>query len=130
MQAGGFIDGAATLAQFNRPRDLVLSADGNFLFVADEKNTAVRSVRLSDGSVSTFKYVPIEPRTISLTENGYILLDGFDGVIGGSVAQSFELVVVNVETLAVTEVTSFKGLFGMHGKIVPQEDRVMLARNW
>ena len=51
-------------------------------------------------------------------------------MIGGSVAQSFELVVVNVDTLAVTEVTSFKGLFGMHGKIVPQEDRVMLARNW
>ena len=57
-------------------------------------------------------------------------MDGFDGVIGGSVSQSFELVVVNVDTLAVTEVTSFKGLFGMHGKIVPQEDRVMLARNW
>lgn len=49
----GFADGAATNARFNLPTALALSADGNFLFVADTNNNRVRVVDLANGRVTT-----------------------------------------------------------------------------
>jgi sugar lactone lactonase YvrE len=49
----GFADGAAGNARFNTPTALALSADGNFLFVADTNNNRVRKVNLVSRRVST-----------------------------------------------------------------------------
>ncbi|MEK6324562.1 MAG: hypothetical protein AABN33_23215 [Acidobacteriota bacterium] len=49
----GFADGAAENARFNTPTGLVLSADGNFLFVADTNNARVRRIDLVNRLVST-----------------------------------------------------------------------------
>jgi len=50
----GFADGTAANARFNTPTALALSADGNFLFVADTNNNRVRRIDLVNGRVSTF----------------------------------------------------------------------------
>lgn len=49
----GFADGTASNARFNTPTALALSADGNFLFVADTNNNRVRRVDLVNERVST-----------------------------------------------------------------------------
>lgn len=49
----GFADGAAGKARFNTPTALVLSADGNFLFVTDTNNGRVRRIDLVNRRVST-----------------------------------------------------------------------------
>ncbi len=50
----GFADGAAENARFNIPTAMALSADGNFLFVADTNNNRVRRIDLANRQVSTF----------------------------------------------------------------------------
>lgn len=50
----GFADGLAERARFNTPTALALSADGNFLFVADTNNNRVRKIDLVNRRVSTF----------------------------------------------------------------------------
>ena len=50
----GFADGIAHNARFNTPTALALSADGQFLFVADTFNHRVRRIDLVNGVVSTF----------------------------------------------------------------------------
>ena len=50
----GFADGTAANARFNTPTGLALSADGNFLFVADTNNNRVRRIDLVNRRVSTF----------------------------------------------------------------------------
>jgi sugar lactone lactonase YvrE len=50
----GFADGTAANARFNTPTALALSADGNFLFVADTNNDRVRRIDLANRRVSTF----------------------------------------------------------------------------
>ena len=49
----GFADGEADKARFNTPTALALSADGNFLFVADTNNNRIRKVDLLNRRVST-----------------------------------------------------------------------------
>lgn len=49
----GFADGTAANARFNTPTALALSADGNFLFVADTINNRVRRIDLVNRRVST-----------------------------------------------------------------------------
>lgn len=49
----GFADGVAARARFNTPTALALSADGNFLFVADTNNNRVRRIDLANRRVST-----------------------------------------------------------------------------
>jgi len=49
----GFADGAADKARFNTPTALVLSPDGNSLFVADTNNGRVRRIDLTTRRVST-----------------------------------------------------------------------------
>jgi sugar lactone lactonase YvrE len=49
----GFADGASDSARFNTPTALVLSLDGNFLFVADTNNGRVRRIDLVNRRVST-----------------------------------------------------------------------------
>lgn len=50
----GFADGGATNSRFNTPTALALSADGNFLFVADTNNNRVRRIDLANKRVTTF----------------------------------------------------------------------------
>lgn len=50
----GFADGVSQNARFNAPTALALSADGNFLFVADTNNHRVRRVDLANKVVETF----------------------------------------------------------------------------
>lgn len=49
----GFADGEANKARFNLPTSVALSADGNFLFVADTNNNRVRKIDLINNRVST-----------------------------------------------------------------------------
>jgi sugar lactone lactonase YvrE len=49
----GFADGVANRSRFNTPTDLALSADGNFLYVADTNNNRVRRIDLANQRVST-----------------------------------------------------------------------------
>ncbi len=49
----GFADGGSVNARFNTPTALALSADGNFLFVADTNNNRVRRIDLANRRVST-----------------------------------------------------------------------------
>jgi sugar lactone lactonase YvrE len=49
----GFADGTAANARFNTPTALALSADGNFIFVADTNNNRVRRIDLANGRVTT-----------------------------------------------------------------------------
>ncbi len=49
----GFADGVAEKSRFNTPTALALSADGNFLFVADTFNNRVRRIDLVNHRVST-----------------------------------------------------------------------------
>lgn len=48
----GYQEGAASSAKFNNPTGVVLSPDGQTLFVADTGNNRIRAVRLSDGFTS------------------------------------------------------------------------------
>jgi sugar lactone lactonase YvrE len=50
----GFADGEAEKSRFNTPTALALSADGNFLFVADTNNNRIRRIDLVNRRVSTF----------------------------------------------------------------------------
>ena len=49
----GFADGIAEKSRFNTPTALALSADGNFLFVADTNNNRIRRIDLVNRRVST-----------------------------------------------------------------------------
>ena len=49
----GFVDGAASSAQFNSPQGMALSPAGDILYVADTNNHALRAVDLGTGSVTT-----------------------------------------------------------------------------
>lgn len=52
--AAGYVDASATLARFNRPRDLAVGPDG-LIYVADQGNHRVRVITPTDGQiVSTF----------------------------------------------------------------------------
>ena len=48
----GHVDGVGTSARFNRPNDVYYW--GNYVYVADTKNHAIRKIRRSDGSVATY----------------------------------------------------------------------------
>ncbi|MEW6131124.1 MAG: SMP-30/gluconolactonase/LRE family protein [Acidobacteriota bacterium] len=50
----GFIDGDGVTARFNTPTGLAISADGNFLYVADTGNNRVRKINLQTRKVETF----------------------------------------------------------------------------
>jgi sugar lactone lactonase YvrE len=50
----GFVDGEAAAARFNTPTGLAISADGNFLYVADTLNHRVRKINLQTRKVETF----------------------------------------------------------------------------
>jgi len=65
----GFADGVAEKARFNTPTALALSADGNFLFVADTNNNRVRRIDLANRRV----------RTVAGGASGGATLDGPGG---------------------------------------------------
>ncbi|MBI5385043.1 MAG: chitobiase/beta-hexosaminidase C-terminal domain-containing protein [Verrucomicrobia bacterium] len=53
--AAGYIDGdTAAVSQFNGPSGLALDSTGNYLFVADRNNNALRKLNLPGNSTSTF----------------------------------------------------------------------------
>lgn len=49
----GFADGPAARARFNHPQGLALDPAGGTLFVADERNHAIRAIDLTSGAVTT-----------------------------------------------------------------------------
>ena len=49
----GYADGAANLAEFNTPGNLVADADGN-IYVADTGNEVIRKINVATGTVSTY----------------------------------------------------------------------------
>src|SRR5262249_28525570 len=49
----GFIDGDASVARFNTPTGLGITADGTILYVADTGNNRVRKINLLTKKVST-----------------------------------------------------------------------------
>lgn len=49
----GFAEGVGTSAKFDNPRALVVSADGNFLYIADDQNDRVRLLNLATKEVTT-----------------------------------------------------------------------------
>jgi hypothetical protein len=99
------------------------------VYVADEKNTAVRAVRLSDGFTTTLHEVPIEPRTVALSSAGHILIDGYDVAVTESTV-AFELQIIDPISSVIAPVTSYAGMFGVHADIVSSTERIILARNW
>ncbi|MDE3068796.1 MAG: hypothetical protein KGJ60_14780, partial [Verrucomicrobiota bacterium] len=50
----GYVDGATEQAQFHTPLGLAVDPTGNFLFVADRDNNAVRELKLQLGQTLTF----------------------------------------------------------------------------
>ena len=51
--SNGFSDGVGTAAQFALPRDVVLSADGSRLYVADDGNQRIREIDIATQNVVT-----------------------------------------------------------------------------
>lgn len=51
--ASGLANGSASSAQFSYPAGLAISADGNFLYVADNGNSLIRKIDLSTNMVTT-----------------------------------------------------------------------------
>lgn len=47
-------NGPATAAKLNNPRDLEVSPDGQYLYVADELNNRVRRINIASGVITTF----------------------------------------------------------------------------
>ena len=48
-EGNGYIEGVKDTAKFDIPVDLVISPDGNYLYVTDTGNNRIRKVRISDG---------------------------------------------------------------------------------
>ena len=99
------------------------------MYVADEKNTAIRAVRLSDGFTTTLHEVPSEPRTVTLSSAGHMFIDGSDVAVTDNAAV-FELQIIDPVSSVIAPVTSYAGMFGAHADIVSSTDRIILARNW
>ena len=60
----GYIDAVGVNARFNYPVAAALSADGTKLYVADLKNTAIRILSLTDGSVTTLAGSPVQTNVV------------------------------------------------------------------
>ena len=60
--AAGFVDGSAAEAQFNQPQGV--TPYGDYVFVADNENHAVRRIDLRDGSVTTVAGTGEQARTM------------------------------------------------------------------
>lgn len=70
----GYVDGStAEVAKFNTPSGLALDSTGNFLFVADRDNNAVRRLNLSQGITETFV-------TAGLNKPVAVAVDAYDRV--------------------------------------------------
>jgi hypothetical protein len=86
--AAGYLDGdSATTAKFNHPMGLALDRSGNFLYVADRDNQAVREMDLSGHSTFTFATLGIDtPVGVALDGAGDVyVLNHSDGVHGSVV---------------------------------------------
>ena len=51
--AAGFANGIGTAARFNHPFSLVASLDGQYLYVSDHDNDAIRRITIATGEVTT-----------------------------------------------------------------------------
>ncbi len=60
--AAGFVDGSAAEAQFNQPQGV--TPYGDYVFVADNENHAIRRIDLRDGSVTTVAGTGEQARTM------------------------------------------------------------------
>jgi DNA-binding beta-propeller fold protein YncE len=54
----GFSDGSVNTAKFNAPTGLTIDAAGEYLYVTDRDNHAIRQIRISDGYVTTVAGAP------------------------------------------------------------------------
>jgi DNA-binding beta-propeller fold protein YncE len=52
--SAGLVDGAGTLATFNRPSSVAIDPSGAFALVADPSNNCIRRIQLSTRAVTTF----------------------------------------------------------------------------
>lgn len=81
---GGYLDGAAELAQFSNPQGVAVGEDGT-VFLADTGNRAIRMLR--DGEVTTLaqgtgsETYPVSPRGILVNETGLYVGDVFAQVL-------------------------------------------------
>src|SRR5262245_33343816 len=88
----GYVDGdTAAVAQFNTPIGMALDTSGNFLYVADRNNNAIRELNLSGNVTFTFATYGIDqPVAVSLDHAGNVLVLNHSSGTGGSV-QKFDM---------------------------------------
>jgi DNA-binding beta-propeller fold protein YncE len=68
QRAGGYVDGPARIAQFNRPSGIAVAKDGS-VYVADEMNRLIR--RIKDGVVTTFAGSAKNPAVDGRLDGGF-----------------------------------------------------------
>ncbi len=79
QRLGGYLNGSARSARFNRPYALAVGKSGT-LYVADELNGAIRQI--SNGIVTTLSKDFIQPRAIAVDDAGVIYVGDWAGEQG------------------------------------------------
>lgn len=74
QRQGGYRDGRANVAQFNRPSGIAVARDGT-IYVADEINRSIR--KISRGVVSTFASGFNFPRAVAVDDSGNVYVADF-----------------------------------------------------
>jgi hypothetical protein len=87
--SAGYRDGDTTLtATFHTPIGLALDSSGNFLFVADRDNNAIRVLDFDGNLTSTFATYPIRhPVGVALDSLGNVFVLNFNDGVDGSVVE-------------------------------------------
>jgi sugar lactone lactonase YvrE len=115
----GYSDGALLSSQFSYPTGIEISADGNFLFVADNGNCLIRKIDIANSQVSTIAGVY---NAFDFADNPNGMLAKFNqpadiAIVGDSVlyvsdAENYIIRKINLNTTAVTTVAGTPMTFG------------------
>jgi hypothetical protein len=76
-------EGPASHATFNSPRDIVLSADEEFLYIADYNNRLIRYLNIDSRVVNSIVGFAAYPKHLALSPDGTKLLVTADDYYGG-----------------------------------------------